>query len=193
MRSRQKGCMSLIGFITHTRTRTDALDLFISGHSNHTSGFTVSMKWPWQRYCRFLWSSGAMSCWPRLALCFQWPNTFPTHKLGNEYAVFSLSPFSENNEAAGSHDAWMARSFFPHREKPAHYSLSGHERLDIHAHTHTHTLTSPRADLAAHTICLEWLTFPSITGLSIIQTHIYKAGTRRFSHALSESINKFMK
>lgn len=40
---------------------------------------------------------------------------------------------------------------------------------------HSQSLASPSADLAAHTICLEWLTFPSITALDVLQTHISRA------------------
>jgi len=63
------------------------------------------------------WSSGMMRCWPCLALSFKSQISLPTHMLTTQVLnTLFLSLHTENNEATGSHVAWLARSPSPHSQ-----------------------------------------------------------------------------
>lgn len=98
--------------------------------------------------CGVWWSSGrdevltSAPNWSVAALCLMSQSSFSTHteyKSGGGYDVVSSSPYIENNEAAGSHDAWLAESPLPSQpiksRTPAHYSLSRPAHIVVRAHT----------------------------------------------------------
>lgn len=117
-----------------------------------------------------------------------------------------LSGYAERNTSGSSvkRDCWLlfTKNWPIKWLAPTDYLLTAstrtlahaHTRMDRHIHTHTRargreSLATCNADLAAYTVCLEWLTFPSVTAFSINQTHIYQEGCRHRSPAMNENTN----